>query len=100
MILYRLYIMPYTMFSEIQVYVSVTLRDPLGPFMCMAEQLVANLQALQCLRLQEKAPASENISVYGSEARTKWPYRLRSRLYDVMGNNLKMFLVSWSVIRV
>ena len=35
-----------------------------------------------------------------SEARSKWLHRLRSRLYDVMGNNLKMSLVSWSVERV
>ena len=41
--------------------VSVTLKYPLGPFMCMAEQLVINLQALQRLRLQEKVPASDNI---------------------------------------
>ena len=32
-----------------------------------------------------------------SEARTKWLLRLRSRLYDVMGNNLRS---SWSVIYV
>ena len=50
------------MFLEIQVYGSVTLKDPLGPFMCMAVQLVSNLQALQRLRLQETEPASENIS--------------------------------------
>ena len=68
--------------------------------MCMAEQLVTNLQVLQRLCLQEKLPASENISDCGSEARTKWLHRLRSRFYDVMGNNLKMSLVSWSVIRV
>ena len=30
--------------------------------MCMAEQLVTNLQVLQRLHLQEKVPASENIS--------------------------------------
>ena len=46
--------MPYTMFLEIQVYGSVTLIDPLIPSMCMAEQLVTNLQVLQRLRLQEK----------------------------------------------
>ena len=51
------------MFIEIQVNVSVTLKDHLGPLMFMAEQLVTNLQALQRLRLQEKVPASENISV-------------------------------------
>ena len=50
------------MFLEIQVDGSVTLKDPLRPFMCMAEQLVTNLQVLQRLRLQEKVPASENIS--------------------------------------
>ena len=55
-------IMPYTMFLEIQVNGSITLKDPLGPFMCIDEQLVTNLQVLQRLRLQEKAPASENIS--------------------------------------
>ena len=55
--------MPYTMYVEIQVDVSVTLIDPLRPFMCMAKQLVTNLQVLQYLRLQEKVPASENISV-------------------------------------
>ena len=44
MILHRLHIMPYTMFLEIQVNVSVTLIDPLGPFMCMAEQLVTNIK--------------------------------------------------------
>ena len=54
--------MPYTMFFEIQVNVSVTLKDPLGPFTCMADQLATNLQVLQYLRLQEKVPASENIS--------------------------------------
>ena len=32
--------MPYTIILEIQVNVSVTLKDPLGPFMCMADQLV------------------------------------------------------------
>ena len=53
--------MPHTMFLEIQVNVSVTLKYPLGPFMCMAEQLVTNLQVLQRLLLQEKVPASENI---------------------------------------
>ena len=42
------------MFLEIQVIVSVTLKDPLGPLMCMAEQLVTNLQVLQRPRLQEK----------------------------------------------
>ena len=31
--------------------------------MCMAEQLVTNLHVLQRLRLHEKVPASENISV-------------------------------------
>ena len=62
MILHRLHIMPYTMFLSIQVNCSVRLKDPLGPFMCMAEQLVTNLQVLQRLRLQEKVPASENIS--------------------------------------
>ena len=51
------------MFLEIQVIVSVTLKDPLGPLMCMAEQLVTNLQVLQRPRLQEKVPASKNISV-------------------------------------
>ena len=60
----------------------------------MAEQFVTNLQVLQRMHLQEKVPASENISDWGSEARTKWLHRLRSRLYDVMGNNLKMSLVS------
>ena len=50
------------MFFEIHVSGSVTLKDPLGPFMCMAEQLVTNLQVLQLLRLREKVPASENIS--------------------------------------
>ena len=54
--------MPYTMFLEIQVNGSVTLNDPLGTFMCMAEQLATNLQVLQRLRLQEKVPLSENIS--------------------------------------
>ena len=53
--------MPYTMSIEILVDVTVTLSDPLGPSMCIAEQLVLNLQALQCLRLREKVPASENI---------------------------------------
>ena len=38
------------MFLEIQVDGSVTLKDPLGRFMCIAEQLVANLQVLQRLR--------------------------------------------------
>ena len=55
--------MPYTMFFEIQVNFSVTLKDPFELFMCIAEQLLINLQILQCLRLQEKVPASENISV-------------------------------------
>ena len=50
------------MFFEIRVNGSVTLTDPIGPYMCMAEQLVTNLQVLQRLRLQEKVPASENIS--------------------------------------
>ena len=54
MILHHLHIMPYTMFSEIQVDVSVTLKDPLGPFLCIAEQLVINLQVLQRLHLEEK----------------------------------------------
>ena len=54
--------MPYKMFLEIQVNGSITLKDPLGPYMCMAEQLGPNLQVLQRLRLQEKVPASENIS--------------------------------------
>ena len=54
--------MPYTMFLEIQVNGSVTLNDPLGPFMRTAEQLVTKLQILQRLRLQEKVPESENIS--------------------------------------
>ena len=61
MILHRLHIMPYTMFLEIQVNGSVTLKDPSGPYMCKAEQLVTNLLVLQNLRLQEKVPASENI---------------------------------------
>ena len=39
MILHRLHIMPYTMFLEIQVNVSVTLKDPLGPFMCIPEHI-------------------------------------------------------------
>ena len=30
--------------------------------MCIAEQVVINLQVLQCLRLQEKVLSSENIS--------------------------------------
>ena len=30
-----------------------------------------------------------------SEARTKWLLRLRSRLYDVMGNNL---IISFSIL--
>ena len=64
--------------------------------MCMAEQLVTNSQLLQYLRLQEK----ENISGRASETRTKWSLRLRSRLYEVMGNSLKMSFVSWSVIGV
>ena len=50
------------MFLEIQVNGSVTLKDTLGPFMCMVQQFVTNLQVLQRLRLQEKVPASENIS--------------------------------------
>ena len=54
--------MPYTMFFEIQVDVSVTIKDPLGPSTCIAEKLVTNLLALQHLRLQEKVPASENMS--------------------------------------
>ena len=62
MILHRLHKMPFTMSLEIQVNGSVTLKDPIGPYMCMAEQLVTNLQVLQHLRLQEKVPASENIS--------------------------------------
>ena len=49
------------MFLELQVNVSVTLKYPFGPSMCMAEQLVINLQASQRLRLQEKVPASDNI---------------------------------------
>ena len=56
MILHRLHIMPYTIFLEIQVNGSFTLKDPLGPFMCMAEQLVTNLQVLQHLRIHEKVP--------------------------------------------
>ena len=39
------------MFLELQVNVSVTLKYPFGPSMCMAEQLVINLQASQRLRL-------------------------------------------------
>ena len=34
------------MFFEIQANVSVTLKDPLGPFMCVAEQLVRSVQVL------------------------------------------------------
>ena len=49
--------MPYTMFLEIQVNDSITLRDPLGHSTCMAEKLVINLKVLQRLRLQEKVPA-------------------------------------------
>ena len=61
MTLHRLHIMSYTMFLEIQVNVYVTLRDPLGPFICIDEQLVINLQLLKSLCLQEKVSASENI---------------------------------------
>ena len=61
MILHRLHIMQCTMWLEIQVNGSVKLNDLLGPFMCMAEQLVTNLPVLQRLRLQKKVPASENI---------------------------------------
>ena len=53
-LLHRLHIMPYTMFLEIQVDVSVTIKHPLGYLTCMAEQLVINLQVLQYQRLQEK----------------------------------------------
>ena len=68
--------------------------------MCMAEQLVINLQASQHLRLQEKVPASDNIRGWDSEAQTKWLLRLCSRLYDVMDNKLKISSVSWSAISV
>ena len=53
--------MPYAMFLQIQIDVLVTLKDPLGHFMCKAEQLVINLHVLQHLCLQEKMPASEDI---------------------------------------
>ena len=53
------------MFLEIQVNVSVTLKNSLGPFMCVNEQSVTNLQVLQCLRLQEYVPASEDIDGCG-----------------------------------
>ena len=68
--------------------------------MCMGEQLVTNLPVWQYLRLQEKVQASESKSGRSSKARIKWLHRLRSRLYDVMGNDLKMLLVSWSVMGV
>ena len=42
-----------TMLLEILVNDSVTLKDPIGPFSCVAEQLVTNLQVLQCLHLKE-----------------------------------------------
>ena len=61
MTLHRLHLMSFTMFLEIQVNVSVTLSDPLGTSMCIAEQLVINLQELQRLRLREKVSASGNI---------------------------------------
>ena len=55
-------IMPYTMFLDTgKCFMHI--EDPLGPFMCMAEHMVTNLQVLQRLRLQEKVPASESISV-------------------------------------
>ena len=50
--------MPYTMFLEIQVRGSVTLKDHFGHYLWMAEQLVTNLQVLQRLHLQEEVPAS------------------------------------------
>ena len=62
MILHRLHIMQCTMLLKIQVNGSVKLNDPLGPCMYMAEQLVTNLLVLHRQRLQEKVPASENIS--------------------------------------
>ena len=58
MILHGLHMMPYPMLLEIQVSVSVTLRDPLGHPMYMAEQLFTNLKVLKYQRLQEKVPAS------------------------------------------
>ena len=39
--------MPYTIFLEMLVNVSVTLEDLLGHFMCVAEQLLTKLQVLQ-----------------------------------------------------
>ena len=58
MALHPLHIMPYTMSLQIQVNVLVTLTDPIGPFMCVAEQFVTNLQVLQYRRLDEYVPAS------------------------------------------
>ena len=53
--------MPYTMFIEIQANDSVILKDPLGPFICVAEQLVTNLRVFQCQRLHVYVPASQHI---------------------------------------
>ena len=55
--------MPCTMFLDIQVNFSVTLKDALEPFMCMAEQFVTNLQVWLRLRLQEKCQRQKTLVV-------------------------------------
>ena len=50
MTLHRLHIMPCTMLVELYVNVSVALKDHLGPFMRMTEQLVTYLKVLHRLR--------------------------------------------------
>ena len=51
------------MFLEIHVNDSVTLIDPLGSFMCVAEQFVKELQVLQFWRLHEYVSASQHTAV-------------------------------------
>ena len=91
--------MPYTMFLQIQVNVSVTLKDTLGPYIRVREQLVANLHVLQCRRQLEYVqyvPASQHTAGRGCETQTKWLPKLGSCLCDAIGNDVKLSLVLWS----
>ena len=54
--------MPSRMFIEMQVDDFVTLRDSIGTSTCVAEQLIRNLQVLQCRRLHEYV--NKNIYIY------------------------------------
>ena len=50
------------MFLEVRVIVSLTLKDPLGCFMCVAEQWVMFLWILQCRALQEYVHATQRTA--------------------------------------